>query len=51
MHSLFLPLSLLRPLQVRSSAVRQAFSWDTPVDPVVVARQVHEVKGGSVSQL
>ncbi|CAN0549229.1 unnamed protein product, partial [Ectocarpus sp. 12 AP-2014] len=26
--------------EVRSSAVRAAFSWNTPVDPVVVARQV-----------
>lgn len=36
------PLSLPRllPHQVRSSAVRAAFSWDVPIDPAVVARQV-----------
>lgn len=34
------PPPVPRNSQVRSSAVRAAFSWNAPVDPVVVARQV-----------
>lgn len=37
----YVPAPVIQP-KVRSSAVREAFSWNTPIDPVVVARQVNE---------
>lgn len=39
--------------QVRSSSVQQVFSWNTPIDPVVVARQVSSdfVNHGRVFQI